>query len=48
MKTCSNCQENMITKRFGKLGHVIEHRGRLITISKIDVCDGCGSYIYYK
>ena len=48
MKTCVNCQENMKTKRFGKLGHTIIHRGRLITISKLDYCDSCGSYVYHK
>ena len=45
---CHECGERMKVKRFGKNGHTIEHRGKMIKIKRIINCDGCGTYYYDK
>ena len=46
--TCHVCQEPMTWKRFGKEGHAIEHRGKMILVKQIWMCDSCGTYYYDK
>ena len=44
--TCHVCQEPMSSKIFGKDGHAIEHKNKMIQVKQVWVCDGCGTYYY--